>query len=138
MSIEEKTSTLIGLKPSRKSSLVQLAVKGIKKSSLDYFIRVIKINPTILYRYLDVTKRSLDNYTPDQALRLYLSDRVISLAKFYAHGIEVFGSVDNLNYWLNTPSIDLNGQQPIDFILSAQGLQMVDNIIGRIEHGIPA
>jgi uncharacterized protein (DUF2384 family) len=50
----------------------------------------------------------------------------------------VWGSIDNFNYWLNSPSVDLKGEKPIDLVHSRHGLELVDDVLGRIEHGIPA
>lgn len=139
--INEKASEFVGLKPaSRKEriDLSELAIQGLKKSAVAHFLKTSKLRPSIFYRYLDITPRALGNYRANQALRLYLTDRILDLAKLYAHGLIVFGSTDNFNYWLNAPSVDLNGEKPIDLIHSRHGLEYVDDVLGRIEHGIPA
>jgi putative toxin-antitoxin system antitoxin component (TIGR02293 family) len=139
--LDETASRFVGLKSaSRKSrlSFSDLAIQGLKKSAITHFLKESKLRPSIFYRYLDITPRALGNYGANQALRLYLTDRILDLAKLYAHGMIVFGSIDNFNYWLNTPSVDLKGEKPIDFIHSRHGLELVDDVLGRIEHGIPA
>lgn len=118
--------------------LARLAAEGLPKKALMAFLRESRIEEIRLFRYLDVTKRSLDNYGPDERMRLYISDRLIHLAELYAKGKEVFGSIDNFGEWLHNPSIDLQGQQPIDHIHTRKGVDELMNILGRLEHGILA
>ncbi len=139
--INHTASRLVGLRPTRKNEKLnfsEVAVQGLKKSSVEYFLKNSKLRPAIFYRYLDITPRALANYRANQALRLYLTDRILDLAKLYAHGYLVFGSIDNFNYWLSSPSVDLKGEKPLDLIHSRHGLEVVDEILGRLEHGIPA
>jgi putative toxin-antitoxin system antitoxin component (TIGR02293 family) len=139
--ITEKASQFVGLKMTTKKKQIDLsalAIQGLKKSAVAHFLKTSKLRPSIFYRYLDITPRTLGNYRANQALRLYLTDRILDLAKLYAHGLIVFGSIDNFNYWLNSTSVDLNGEKPIAFIHSHHGLERVDDVLGRIEHGIPA
>jgi putative toxin-antitoxin system antitoxin component (TIGR02293 family) len=138
---EEAASRFIGLKSVSKKERIrfsEVAIQGLKKSAIDHFLKESKLRPSIFYRYLDITPRALSNYRANQALRLYLTDRILDLAKLYAHGMVVWGSIDNFNYWLNSPSVDLKGEKPIDLIHSRHGLELVDDVLGRIEHGIPA
>lgn len=139
--LSNKATQLVGIKGSAKKhtpALSDLAIQGLKRSAVDHFLKSSKLRPSIFYRYLDITPRALGNYRANQALRLYITDRILDLAKLYAHGYAVFGSIDNFNYWLNSPSIDLRGDKPIDLIHSRHGLELVDDVLGRIAHGIPA
>lgn len=139
--IRQTASGFVGLKvPARKQEInfPDVAIQGLKKSAIDRFLRTSKLRPSVFYRYLDITPRALSNYRANQALRLYLTDRILDLAKLYAHGFIIFGSIDNFNYWLNAPSVDLKGEKPIDLIHSRHGLEVVDDVLGRVEHGIPA
>jgi putative toxin-antitoxin system antitoxin component (TIGR02293 family) len=139
--LSNKATQFVGIKPGAKKNtpaLSDLAIQGLKRSAVDHFLKTSKLRPSIFYRYLDITPRALGNYRANQALRLYLTDRILDLAKLYAHGYAVFGSIENFNYWLNSASVDLKGEKPIDLIHSRHGLEIVDDILGRIEHGIPA
>ena len=139
--INETASRFVGLKPgsrSEKLNFSEVAIHGLKKSAIEHFLKASKLRPAIFYRYLDITPRALANYRANQALRLYLTDRILDLAKLYAHGLIAFGSTDNFNYCLNSPSVDRNGEKPVDLIHSRHALEIVDDILGRVEHGIPA
>ena len=118
--------------------LTVLAENGLPKQALIFFLKKSNLEERRLYAYLDVTKRALDNYKPQQKLRLYISDRLIHLAELYAKGKELFDSFAYFNEWLNRPSIDLQGEKPIDSIQTRKGVDELLAILGRMEHGILA
>jgi putative toxin-antitoxin system antitoxin component (TIGR02293 family) len=120
----------------RSKDLASLAEAGLPKQALIFFMQKVNLDERRLFSYLDVTKRTLDNYKPTQRLRLYISDRLIHLAELYAKGKQIFESFENFNEWLNRASIDLNGQRPIELINSRKGVDEILHVLGRIEHGI--
>ncbi|MBX2967707.1 MAG: DUF2384 domain-containing protein [Cyclobacteriaceae bacterium] len=122
----------------KEKSLSHIAEKGLPKQALMFFLSKSRLDEKRIFRYLDVTKRTLDNYKPEERMRLYISDRLIHLAELYAKGGEIFKSIDSFTEWLNLPSIDLNGERPIEQIQSRKGIDNLLEILGRIEHGILA
>ena len=51
-------------------------------------------------------------------------------------GAEVFGSPDNFKRWFAAPNIALGGMAPNEIVNLKNGLQMVMDELGRIEHGV--
>jgi len=119
-------------------NLSTLAELGLPKQSLVFFLRMSQLDEKRVFRYLDVTKRTLDNYKPGERMRLYISDRLIHLAQLYAKGKELFNSLEAFSEWLNLPSIDLNGEKPIDHIHTRNGIDELLIVLGRLEHGVLA
>jgi putative toxin-antitoxin system antitoxin component (TIGR02293 family) len=119
-------------------NLSALAELGLPKQSLVFFLRLSRLDEKRAFRYLDVTKRTLDNYKPGERMRLYISDRLIHLAQLYAKGKELFNSLESFSEWLNLPSIDLNGEKPIDHIHTRNGIDELLTVLGRLEHGVLA
>ena len=118
--------------------LAGLAEEGLPKQSLIFFMQKINLDERRLFSYLDVTKRTLDNYKPQERLRLYVSDRIIHLAELYVKGKEIFENFENFNEWLKRPSVDLAGQKPLSLIQTRKGIDDLLQVLGRIEHGILA
>jgi putative toxin-antitoxin system antitoxin component (TIGR02293 family) len=50
---------------------------------------------------------------------------------------EIFKDPDKATLWLNSPNYTLGGQVPLQLIESEEGLTLVFDELGRIEHGIP-
>ncbi len=118
--------------------LSSLAELGLPKQSLVFFLRQSRLDEKRVFRYLDVTKRTLDNYKPEERMRLYISDRLIHLAELYAKGKELFNNLEGFSEWLNLPSIDLHGKKPIDQIHTRNGIDELLVLLGKLEHGILA
>lgn len=116
--------------------LSHLAEEGLPKQALIIFMQKVNLDERRLFSYLDVTRRTIDNYKPHERLRLYISDRLIHLAELYVRGKEIFDSFENFQEWMNRPSIDLSGAQPIDRIQTRKGIDDLLQVLGRIEHGI--
>lgn len=119
-------------------NLTTLAKKGLPKQSLIFFIKQSRLDEKLIFSYLDVTKRTLDNYQPTERMRLYISDRLIHLAELFAKGKELFNGVDGFTEWLHLPSIDLEGEKPINLIYTRKGVEDLLTVLGRLEHGILA
>jgi putative toxin-antitoxin system antitoxin component (TIGR02293 family) len=50
---------------------------------------------------------------------------------------EVFKDLNKATLWLNSPNYALGDQIPIQLIESEEGIELVLDELGRIEHGIP-
>ena len=61
---------------------------------------------------------------------------LVGIADVLEHAFDVFGSDDKVKLWLNTPNGALNKARPIDLLNVPEGLSRVNDILGRIEHGI--
>lgn len=59
-----------------------------------------------------------------------------SKSALYLHGNRVFGSADKFNNWMNSKCHAFGDRKPIDQILTIEGIQLVDNEISKVEHGI--
>ena len=48
----------------------------------------------------------------------------------------MFGSSASFKQWLSASLIALGGKKPIEFINNDTGISLVDDLLGRIEHGV--
>lgn len=55
----------------------------------------------------------------------------MTLSDLYTHGISVFGDLETFSQWLERPNKALGGIKPIE-----ADIQDVDDLLGRIEHGV--
>lgn len=51
-------------------------------------------------------------------------------------GLDVFGNIEKLKLWLNTPSYALGNLKPIELLKDSYGKEMVISELNRINHGI--
>ncbi len=64
------------------------------------------------------------------------SERVLRVAKAIARATAVLGTVDKARAWLKKENRALRDVAPITMMDTDLGAQAVDDVLGRIEHGI--
>ncbi len=118
--------------------LVALIRAGLTKKALDRMVQAYDITAIDMARILHVSDRTMRRYETESVLDPEQSERLIELAKLFAHGISVFGSNIRFRRWLHSEVFSLDGQKPIDLLDTSIGIGLVDDILGRIEYGIVA
>jgi putative toxin-antitoxin system antitoxin component (TIGR02293 family) len=66
------------------------------------------------------------------------SERTFRLARLVERASEMTGSLEGGVRWLKASQYALGGQTPLDYADTEVGARVVEDLIGRIEHGIPA
>lgn len=89
--------------------------------------------------FLHLTERSLQRYKKDKKTFAPIhAEKIATIKILFQKGSAVFGTEDAFYTWLNTKSIALGGQQPMAFLKSSFGIQLILDELGRIEHGVLA
>jgi putative toxin-antitoxin system antitoxin component (TIGR02293 family) len=71
-------------------------------------------------------------------LSLPEGERAVRVIRLYDRAKELFGTHANTREWLNAEIPALGGRTPLSFARTEQGAREVENLIGRIEHGLPS
>jgi putative toxin-antitoxin system antitoxin component (TIGR02293 family) len=64
------------------------------------------------------------------------SDRLARLARLLARAEEALGAPDKARRWMAKPNRALEGRTPLSLAHSDAGALAVENVLGRIEHGV--
>ena len=64
------------------------------------------------------------------------SERIYRIARLYDRAVEVFGDKKMGRKWLKEPVWALGDIPPLEFAETELGAQEVDDLLGRIEHGV--
>ncbi len=65
------------------------------------------------------------------------SDRVLRFARLFRLAIELHdGDEEAARAWLSKPARALDGETPLDHAETEAGAREVENLIGRLEHGV--
>jgi putative toxin-antitoxin system antitoxin component (TIGR02293 family) len=66
------------------------------------------------------------------------SDRLIRLARLVGITLQLFeGNHEEMRTWLATSHGSLADHTPLDFATTEVGAREVENLIGRLEYGVP-
>jgi len=64
------------------------------------------------------------------------SDRLLRLARIAAEATQVLGSAAKAGDWLHQPNRALGQQPPLQLLDTDLGTRQVEEVLGRIEHGV--
>ncbi len=118
------------------TDLIDLIRKGISKKSLDHLIAQIGYSIVEIAGVLHVSDRNLRRYTATEKLNTEQSERLVEIARLYAKGEDVFGSIEVFNKWMNAPILALGNKTPKSFLDTSLGIQLLTKELGRIENGV--
>lgn len=85
---------------------------------------------------LGLSKATLHRRKHEGRLTPSESDRVMRYARLLGRAVEVLESADAARRWLSRPQYALGGAVPLDYAETEAGAREVENVLGRIEHGV--
>jgi len=85
---------------------------------------------------LHVPLRTLARRRQERKLDADESDRLYRLARIAAQAVSVLGSDEKAATWLRRPNRALNGEAPLALIDTDLGARQIEDVLGRIEHGV--
>jgi len=88
--------------------------------------------------FLDISTKSLQRYkaSTSHSFKPIHSEKIIEMAEITMIGLEVFGDIEKLKLWLNTPNFALGKLKPIELLKDSYGKEMVMTELIHIDHGI--
>jgi putative toxin-antitoxin system antitoxin component (TIGR02293 family) len=108
--------------------------------SFALFEHIVRLSPFTIQdwsAFLHLSERSMQRYKKDQKnFDALQSEKIVEISRLYQRGINVFGNNQKFNLWLESPSVALGGYTPKSFLDSSIGIQLIQDELGRIEHGI--
>lgn len=116
--------------------ILELTRRGIPKKSLVALSKKISFTFQELANIMHISERTLQRFEDDVMVKTEYSEKVIELAKLYARGEEVFGSLERFKVWMKTPSLFFKNDTPLSLLDTSIGFNLVFNELGRIEQGI--
>lgn len=85
---------------------------------------------------LQMPPRTLARRRQARRLAADESDRLYRLARVAAQAVAVLGTEEKAATWLRRPNRALNGEPPIRLLDTDVGARQVEDVLGRIEHGV--
>jgi putative toxin-antitoxin system antitoxin component (TIGR02293 family) len=116
--------------------LAERVREGLPFAALSAVMEQYGISRDVLCDLLHLSPRNFLRRRDQKRLSPDESDRVYRLARVIAHANRVFEDPDESADWIQTPNASLGKQQPLTLLDTDIGVQEVDQVLGRIEHGI--
>jgi putative toxin-antitoxin system antitoxin component (TIGR02293 family) len=96
----------------------------------------LKVPMEKLVPRLGISKATLHRRKASGKLDPAESDRVVRFARLMGKAVEVLESENNARQWLTSPQFGLGGAVPLDYADTEVGAREVEDLLGRIEHGV--
>ncbi|MEX2120443.1 MAG: antitoxin Xre/MbcA/ParS toxin-binding domain-containing protein [Pirellulales bacterium] len=127
----------LGLKSSNLVQVVRKLKSGLPYQSLAAFQRNSGLQLEIIGQVIQIPRRTLarrkvqGRFTPQE------SERLLRLAMVFEKAVELFeGSVAAARQWLCSSNKALGNNTPLAMVETEIGAREVEDLIGRLEHGV--
>lgn len=118
------------------SKLIEILRGGLPVQELDDLQASLDVPMDKLFPMLGISKATLHRRKAEGRLDQAESDRVVRFAKLMGKAIEVMESEEDARQWLTSPQFGLGGAVPLEYAETEVGAREVENLLGRIEHGV--
>jgi putative toxin-antitoxin system antitoxin component (TIGR02293 family) len=127
----------LGLTAVSTPALIEQINAGFSFDTLRRLATNIGIDLSELALMIGIPERTLarrkasDKFAPEE------SERLLRISSVFEKAVDLFhGNVEDAVGWLTNPKKALGYQQPLTYARTELGAHEVENLIGRIEHGV--
>ena len=131
-------AALLGLRTFDASGLQERIEAGFSYQSLERFQAKIGLSTQELAALLQIRTRTLSRRKEEGRLQPDESDRLLRASRLLGRAIDLFeGNLDHAREWLSRPQPAFGSATPLEYARTDVGSREVENLIGRLEYGIP-
>jgi putative toxin-antitoxin system antitoxin component (TIGR02293 family) len=117
--------------------VINMGEEGITKAAIDDLTAHIGITrKAMAEEVLGLSVKTLERKTPKEKLDKQTSSHAIEIAKIMQHAYEVFEDEEKVKRWMNKENRALNNLKPAMLLRTLTGINMVNDILGRIQEGV--
>ena len=128
-----------GLGPASDFSVIRASREGVLRSVADNVAKMVNLTDNEMAYLLGMTARNLHRIPSDKKLGTDASERLLLLKNVLIHALDTFeGKEVVVRNWLRTSLSELNDQTPLQMMDTLTGFGMVDDVLGRLDYGLPA
>lgn len=127
----------IGVKAESALELVEKINVGLTYRSFEKLRKEMGLSAHELGEIVQVAPRTLTRRKVAGRFRPDESDRLLRASRVYGKALDLFeGDRQTARTWLGTPKQALSGKMPLELAVTEVGAREVENLIGRLEHGV--
>ena len=110
--------------------------EGLPFTSLEAVMEQFGLKREEVSWALDLPLRTLARRKQERRLSPGESDRLVRVVRIAVQAAEVLGGREEASLWLHAPNRALGGQTPLELLDTDLGSRQVEDVLGRIEHGV--
>lgn len=119
----------------QRTDLIGIARKGIQTKYIEQIQKFTSLSDKELSSILPISQRQLFRYPSDHKLNKEITSHLIQIIELFQKGFKLFGE-EKFKIWIRTSNKVLNDNKPIEIMDTSIGIELVEDVIGRIEHGV--
>ena len=118
-------------------AIVVSARKGLQPKVFYDFAEAIKMPERSLAALINLSSRTISNYKESQKkLDPLYGEHLLKLIALFEKGEQIFGNVDEFNYWLQKPFWNSN-EKPQDWLGTGGGVDFLAEELENLAQGYP-
>lgn len=119
----------------------ELLLEGLPGKALTHLLgRLVFLDKTLsCEKAVGMSLRTMQRYKQQKRakpLNQEQSGRTWKFAEILAKAIEIFGSQAEAEQWLERPAMGLDQRRPIDLLATPAGVELVEELLTRLEYGV--
>jgi putative toxin-antitoxin system antitoxin component (TIGR02293 family) len=118
--------------------IIRVVKNGITKSDFTKIRNSTGLSAMYFATVTHVAARTIEKKKASDKLSSGTSERAILIGKLYHNGEKVFGDRQKFLHWMENPNFNLDGKSPKEMIDTLTGIELVNEILIRIQHGMVA
>lgn len=118
------------------AEVVAMIRRGLPMEELTALAAWLAISEEELAPLLGISRATLHRRKKTGQLETPESERIVRIGRLMARATEVLGSEKAAREWLRTPAIAFRGESPLAYLDTEIGAREVENLLGRLEHGV--
>lgn len=132
-----ETYRTIGIEADSLDDLITLLKKkGLPVSTFDRLSESLAIPTSDLASIVQIAERTLRRRRKEGHLRPDESERVLRIARLFDMASDVLETPERARTWMQTPLPTLGQKTPLEYADTEPGAREVENVLGRIAHGV--
>ncbi|MDQ3254311.1 MAG: DUF2384 domain-containing protein [Acidobacteriota bacterium] len=130
-------SGLLGIKASDTAQLVKVIERGFSFGTLERVRRETGLPMERLAISIGISPRTLTRRRKEKKLTAAESDRLVSISRLLTQSIGLFeGDKEKAFRWFVQSNRALGNLSPLEMAATETGAREVENLIGRLDHGV--
>jgi len=127
----------VGLRSNNLQHLLGRIAAGLPYHAVERLQAKSGLSLTDVARVTGIPLRTMSRRRDSGRLKPAESERLLRLTFLFEQAVDLFeGDANAVRSWLETPNAALHGDTPLRLAETEIGAREVENLIGRLEHGV--
>ena len=128
--------TKVAGKSITRETITRAARGGVSTREIRKVSAAFNVPTTEIARVLGVNEKTVRNYQRQEGiLSPQQGEQLLKYKQLRERGTEVFGTKEAFDRWLHKPAYGLDGDLPVDLLVTSEGINLVYDEVERIANG---